>query len=156
MKRLKDIPYVKQLLYFNCGPACLEMALRFHGVNKSQYKIGSEIKKIPFFGYKDEELKDYATSLGLKAELDKNSTIEKIAMNIDENAPTIVLQKVKICPDTPHFRIVIGYDSFTTGHRFIITHDPILGEGLYIPEGLFDYLWNIGGQRRALTIRKKL
>ncbi len=151
MAKTLRIPYVRQRMYY-CGPACLEMALRFYDINKNQSEIANAINTMPYFGYTIDELMEYTNSLGLQAELKERSTIGYLVNNVNHDIPTLVLQWQTIDQNERHYRTVIGYEP-----RKIIFHDPDpeFGDSLYLSNALFEELWTVSKNRISLAIKKR-
>ncbi|MFH1332793.1 MAG: C39 family peptidase [archaeon] len=148
MEKTLKVPYIKQWPYY-CGPACLEMVLRYHGIEKTQDEIGREISPVPYFGYTTSQLKEYAEKQGFQATLTKHSNITELIKNIDAEIPTIILQWLNIEKKQPHFRVAIGHKE-----NKITVRDPELSPEILLPESLLNYFWDINGKKIALAIQK--
>lgn len=148
MAKTLKIPYAKQMSQY-CGPACLEMVLRYYGIDKKQEEIAREISPIPWFGYTVKELIDYMENQGFKVELTEKSNIEELIKNVDKGIPTIIVQRLNAQTKQPHYRIVTGYTD-----KHITLHDPELFDATDIPKSLVNHLWDINGNKAAVTIRR--
>ena len=148
MNKKLDVPYVKQISNYG-GPACLEMVLKYHGLDKTQFEIGSEISPIPYFGYTVGDIANYAKNHGFCVDINEHSSIDRLIRNIDQGLPTIILQKLTIQNNQPHFRVAIGYHN-----RRISIHDPELFDDVSLPETSFNYIWDLNGRNIAITLKK--
>lgn len=131
-----NVPYVHQTENNWCGPASLEMVLRYWGVSVNQENIA------PFVINPDDNLAhsgdmvEYAENLGFSASYG-SMTIEELKENIDNKHPVIVLQWAsRYDKENSHFRVVVDYNE-----QKIITHDPALKPNYPFTYEEFFELW---------------
>ncbi|MHA1148107.1 MAG: C39 family peptidase [Promethearchaeota archaeon] len=145
---ISDVPYYDQLVYYWCGPACLQMVYDYWGENISQLEICDVARTEPNEGTWECDMRrathfsNLSTSVG--NEIDPQNitgyenrsygyiSFEQQFQNasdlrylIDEGYPIIVLQWMTDSKVYGHYRVVIGYKTYENGSidKFI-TYDP--------------------------------
>ena len=69
-----DVPYFRQEKWYNCGPACLRMALSYLGINKSEEEV-ADLCEADLAGVTCDQIADAAERLGLCSEVSLNTLI---------------------------------------------------------------------------------
>lgn len=127
----------------NCGPTTLLMALSFWGVSDSQKTIAEAVKPNPEDkNVSPEELAAYAESLGLRAVVRVNGSVELMKQFIALKYPVIAeTWYVRDAEDQlGHYRLLTGYDD---GAQRFLTYDSLHGPDEPISYAEFDELWRV-------------
>ncbi len=98
----------------NCGPATLAMTLSFFGRTDTQAAIAAAIKP----NYDDrnvrpDELSAYASSVGLRALVRVNGSLDRLKLLLSNDVPVIIETALVKQPQgwMGHYRLLIGYDA---------------------------------------------
>jgi len=105
---IERVPFVKQEPKW-CGPAALEIVLRFHGVDITQRAIAGEIA-LPSGEVLNLDLKLYARRKGLLAESQRGD-LDTLKTWVARDVPVICqLRRGGLGQRRNHFVVVFGYD----------------------------------------------
>lgn len=144
---LQDVGFAYQTRN-NCGPAAIAAALRHYGVQADQATWQGELRP----GGRNMWFPDaqrLLQGLGFQAPVGRNGTVEDIKRQVAQGFPVIVLQFHSVPGQTPHFRVVRGYDD---AQGILIMSDSLSGPNVALTEHDFDVLWNTQG-RQYLIVR---
>jgi outer membrane protein assembly factor BamB len=167
---ISGVPYHWQVLWYYCGPACLEMVFHFYGPDISQSEIADAARTdIAYVGtYTDDmrratQFSNLSTSVG--NEMPESITgytgrelgyaafeygfsgINGLKPLIDSGYPIIVLTAGDSSKTWGHFRVVIGYDDASSR---ITMQDPLYGSNYPLSYATFDDWWQSWGGRWGL------
>ena len=134
MKKL-SVPYVRQNADYLCGPACIEMLVRWRGGEANQNEIAKLVQAAPDHWTDNDLLAAAAQKLGVRASAHDGSSIQEIRDAIYRGAPVVVNYIEQEAGDG-HFAVVIGYD----GDELIL-HDPWHGPDFRIAADDFASRW---------------
>ncbi len=157
-KKILDVPRVKQLPN-HCGPACLEMVLRYFGYDINQKQIAEYWVYEPVIegGISFEEITPYVENYGFVSILDKNMTLEKVINSINEELP--VIARINDNSSTHHVVVIRGYEKNWNQPSILWINDPgELSEKRILYEN-FTRRWNYRGKldlgKWGIVIQKK-
>ncbi|WP_019586571.1 LysM peptidoglycan-binding domain-containing protein [Deinococcus apachensis] len=144
---LQDVGFAYQTRN-NCGPAAIAAALRHYGVQADQTTWQGELRP----GGRNMRFPDaqrLLRDLGFEAPVLTGGTVEDIKRQVAQGFPVVVLQFHSVLGQTPHFRVVRGYDD---AQGILIMSDSLSGPNVALTEHDFDLLWNTQG-RQYLVVR---
>jgi ABC-type bacteriocin/lantibiotic exporter with double-glycine peptidase domain len=138
------IPYCKQEKDYFCGPACLNMILKFYNIDISQRELAKKLKTTQSHGTRNRNIKKIAEKYGFNAKEYKNSSIRQLKELIKKNVP-IIVNYLDLEDHEGHLAIVIGYTKSK-----IILDDPAphYGKNLSINIKEFNDLWKGGFENK--------
>lgn len=141
ISRVKSLPYARQKTGYMCGPASLQMVMKFFGTNKSQKDIlkstGLSERKLKDAGMNNGALIKAGQKAGFYVYVNENSSLAEIKYFIDLGLPPIVNYREPSQNDG-HFAVVAG---FSLADRALILHDPWNGKNFSIAERSFVVRW---------------
>ncbi len=138
----------------NCGPATLAMNLSYYGSPLDQAAVGAALR--PFEDDKNvspEEMAAYARAQGYQAQLRVNGDAATLRALLRNGFPVLVETWLEPEPDDGmgHYRLLTGFDD--AAQRWIaydsydattlISADPALYQGIYLPYAQMDALWSV-------------
>jgi ABC-type bacteriocin/lantibiotic exporter with double-glycine peptidase domain len=129
------VPYTEQEPNF-CGPASMEMVLRYYGKNVDQTTIGSDI--VGSKGVGSEQLSQKAIDMGFSV-VDESCGINNLLGSLDAGDPVIV-RVLNNSGDNGHFMVVVGYDQKT---KKVYLNDPANPDNTEMLFDDFERIWNI-------------
>ena len=143
MKFLKIKPFQERLHKGYCGPAVLNMTLKYYGVNKSEKELAKLAGTTEIGGTDDKTLVKVFKKFGLKSKVKNNSSFADIKKYLDKNIPVIVDWYTRGRKDYSdsvvadgHYSIVVGLDK-----KFIYLQDPEIGRMRKLTKGDFLRVW---------------
>ncbi len=149
--KLLPVPFIEQKPY-ECGPAAVAMALRYHGKEADPDAIARGFQAENVAGTFTVDLLIAANRAGMEAHW-KPGTLEEIKAEIDAGRPVIVFLNLAVNPlPRRHFAVAAGYVK-DGGKDFLVLHsglDPWLME----PEGRFLRQWKRTGYM-MMTMKPK-
>ncbi|MEK7192685.1 MAG: cysteine peptidase family C39 domain-containing protein [Patescibacteria group bacterium] len=116
-----------------CGPAALKIALNFWGIDKTEDELVLLTKTIIGEGTPGEKIVIAVWSLGLNAEMEDDSTFEKIQSWLEKGVPVMVDW---FDEDDGHYAIVVDLDEIN-----IYLQDPELADIRILPREHFFRVW---------------
>ena len=104
LKKIKPLKQKKRM----CGPASLEIVLRYYGKNKNQKELKKLLGSSILMGTTNSKMIEISKKLGFKSQFKFNSSIGKIRKLISKKIPPIVGW---ITPEgTSHYLVIQGRD----------------------------------------------
>ena len=117
---LKEVKPLKQKKRM-CGPASLEIVLRYYGKNKNQNELKKMLGSSILMGTTNSSMIEISKKLGFKVQFKTNSSIEEIRKLISNKIPPIIGW---ITPrGGSHYSVVQGIDK-----KYIFIVDPELNK----------------------------
>ena len=144
MKDLLPVkPFQETLHQSMCGPASLKMVFDYYGYDKSEKDIAEMCGTTDELGTTAEGIQSAAQSIGLKAMIYDNSSLEDVQKWLDKKVPVIVNWFTRGRIDYPeedvpdgHYSVVVGLDD-----EFIYLQDPEIGKLRKIEREDFMKVW---------------
>lgn len=129
---LLPVPIIRQATNFSCGSASLLSVLYYwNATNEGELALHGPLQTHPDFGTHPVTITEHAKSLGLKAELKTNVSIQEIESAINLGEPVIVgfqawgndldKQDYSVVWDSGHYSVIVGYDK-----TMLYFMDPVL------------------------------
>ena len=126
-----------------CGPASLKMVFDYYCYDKSEKDIAEMCGTTDELGTTAEGIQSAAQSIGLKAMIYDNSSLEDVQKWLDKKVPVIVNWFTRGRIDYPeedvpdgHYSVVVGLDD-----EFIYLQDPEIGKMRKIKRYDFMRVW---------------
>jgi predicted double-glycine peptidase len=149
------VPLTRQATDYTCGVGVLQSVLMYYGDEYREDELAKALKSDPNEGTGYHNIAEYSKSLGYKATILKDMTIDQLKKLIDNKKPVMVL--LQAWPDKPvdyskdwddgHYSIAIGYDD-----KKIYFMDPsTLGYYTFIPTEQFLTRWHDTDGTERLT-----
>ncbi len=129
------VPYFSQKKGYTCGPASLEMVLKFFGVSVVQDRL-EKVEKTKKDGTSHGGLIDAARKYGFYCFVDKNSSISMIKHFVGVGLPVIV-NYIEPSDDEGHYSVVVGYNE-----KKVIMNDPWNGKNFEMSWSDFESRWH--------------
>lgn len=151
-EQLIAVPHRVEAFVGACLPACLEMALAFFGIARSQHRIASQIGYIDGAGTPARNITRLSAP-GIQLSYHQNGTIEEIRQALTSGAVPIVFVRTGELPhwneDTPHALVIVGITA-----DILHVNDPVF-EHAPIPISIGDFLlaWYEFDNQWALVVR---
>ena len=143
MELLSVKPFQKTLNQSMCGPASLKIVFDYYGYDKSEKDIAEMCDITNELGTSAGGIQKAAQSIGFKAMIYDNSTLEDIQKWLDKKVPVIVNWFTRGRIDYPeedvpdgHYSVVVGLDD-----EFIYLQDPEIGKLRKIEREDFMKVW---------------
>lgn len=138
---LENVPYVKQERYY-CGPASVEMVLKYHGIQSvDQHIIGQSCDTRANMGTHWDKLAGdinrRGKKLGFAADIHYGD-FELLKQYVSSGYPVIVRQWTDYRKTSRHYRVVTGYDD---NLKVIQYHDSNSGPKQFMLYDDFADLW---------------
>jgi len=130
-----DVPYVEQLPNY-CGPASLEMVLRYYGTKTDQQQIGAGI--VESNGVSASALEQVAIDMGYDA-TEEYCGLNNLLDSLSAGVPVLV-RVINNTGTNGHFMVVTGYD---LTQEILYINDPASPTNEKISFKDFDTIWNI-------------
>jgi ABC-type bacteriocin/lantibiotic exporter with double-glycine peptidase domain len=132
----------------HCGTACLEMVLRYHGVEVDFEQLRNEVHVPALGGTIPDLIADYAVNKGLQACVTRGD-LTNLRDWLDERAPPIVLfGPFQTGQTNGHFVVVTGITDDTSGIRLHSGNKP----DTWLDAGEFMKRWD-AGRNTVILIR---
>ncbi len=136
-----NVPYCRQTGHSDCGPACLAMVARYHGIDTSISAVADLCGLEPDYGLPTRDLVFAALVLGLAArETNLGSPITDLERALSDGAPVIVAVNVgwlyNAPVETTHYVVVTA-----VGEETMVIHDPDVGPEIRVPRSRFLAAW---------------
>ena len=114
-----DVPHLRQAKAFTCGPACVNMLLRYHGIVETELAIAEALGTTPREGTNPRTLASYLRAQGFVAHSKSRRNLADIKADINKGRPVIVAYQAHgprgtdyaTCWDQGHYGIVVDVDS---------------------------------------------
>ena len=129
------IPFFHQKTEFTCGPASLEMVMRFLGKRVSEEKIRREAGTAREHGTSHQGMIEAATKEGFYCYINEASSLHEAKHFLELHIPVIV-DYTEPSDDEGHYAVVTGFSD-----NAIILNDPWNGRNFSISEKEFLRRW---------------
>jgi predicted double-glycine peptidase len=149
MKRFRLLKQTRQTTEYSCGASALQSVLSYWGKDVDEEDLMKLLGTNPEVGTYPEDLVRVARSLGFKAEVRENISVDDLESSTKEGIPVIVLgQAWRSQKDSGNY----AADDWADGHYFVAlavdkdyvyVEDPFLrmGKG-FMPRNAFEELWH--------------
>ena len=135
-------PFFRQKKEYTCGPASLEMVMRFFGKNFTEENL-AKLAHTKKDGTLHAGIIQAARKAGFYCYVHRNSSINHIQHFIDKGDPVIVNY---IDPNSGegHYGVIIGYSS-----KNLVMNDSSNGQEFSIHKSKFEDLWHGGNNKKT-------
>lgn len=116
---LIQLPEIYKQTPMFCGPTCLRMIFKFHGIEKTEEELAELTKASRTDGTSPDEIVRVAREFGFQAEYKTRSSIEELRLLIEQGVPPIVDW---FSEENGHYSIVIGIDD-----EYVTMAEPLTG-----------------------------
>lgn len=143
MKILNINPFQETLYSGMCGPASLKIVLSYFGIDKSEEELSSLCNTDKELGITDLDIKRVSEKLGLKVQIQNNSTINDIENWLDKDIPVIVDWFTRGRSEYTDSEVADGHYSVVSGldKKHIYLQDPEIGKIRKIKRDDFLSVW---------------
>ncbi len=129
------VPYNHQKTDYTCGPASIEMVLKFFGFKESEIRLAHEAHTKKKTGTGHEQMINLVRKHGFYCYIQKDSNIHTIKHFITRGFPAIINFKNPTDNDG-HYAVVVGYSKGK-----IILNDPWNGKHFNIDDKILNTHW---------------
>jgi len=136
-------PFQETLHADMCGPASLKIVLDYYGIDKSEQELAKLTGLAPGLGVDDKGIANATESLGLKVQIENESTFNDIEKWLQKGVPVIVDWFTRGRSDYEdsevadgHYSVVVGLDD-----EYIYLQDPEIGNKRKIEREDFMKVW---------------
>src|SRR3989344_690633 len=140
---LKVKPFQETLHADMCGPASLKIVLDYYGIDKSEQELAKLTGLAQGLGVDDKGIANATESLGLKVQIENESTFNDIEKWLQKGVPVIVDWFTRGRSDYEdsevadgHYSVVVGLDD-----EYIYLQDPEIGNKRKIEREDFMKVW---------------
>lgn len=153
MKKIKPLPFFEQKNEYTCGPASLEMVLKFFGVIFSQKKLAQALHTRKDIGTKHSSIIQFARKHGFFVYVNNHSTLDEVKHFLHKQLCPIIHFTEPFYKEG-HYAVVISIDK-----KQVHLNDPWYGADYKIPLKKFTTLWHASQEgeyfRRWLLVLSK-
>lgn len=137
MKKIK-VPHNKQDIPYSCGPACLDMMLKYCGKKISEKELTFLCRTNNKTGTSHKNLILAAKKVGFKCYPKSNGTLRDITHRINNCQPTMV-NYFDASSKEGHYAVICGYNK---RKATIIMNDPWYGKDFEMKWSNFKKIWH--------------
>lgn len=136
-------PFQETLHADMCGPASLKIVLDYYGIDKSEQELAKLTRLVPGLGVDDKRIARAAKSLGLKVQIENESTFNDIERWLQKGVPVIVDWFTRGRSDYEDSEVADGHYSVVAGldDEYIYLQDPEIGNIRKIEREDFMKVW---------------
>jgi ABC-type bacteriocin/lantibiotic exporter with double-glycine peptidase domain len=120
MKSLK-VPYFKQETHYTCGPATMQMILKYYGIERTEADLASELATNSDIGTLHEHMIEGVLRHGLHCYVNDQATVQELRYLLDFKVP-VIIRFIEPKGNEDHYGVVVGVNRF-----FVTIHDPWSG-----------------------------
>jgi predicted double-glycine peptidase len=129
------IPFFKQDVNYSCGPAVIQMVLKFYGKFFSEEELMKRLKTNKNIGTRHEDMIDVTTKEGFYVYSNNGSSFQEIDLFLKEKKP-IVVNFIEPNDNEGHYSVVVGLND-----EDIILNDPWNGPNFKMKKTDFEKRW---------------
>lgn len=130
-----NIPFYKQINDYSCGPASLQMVLKYFGNYIPQDVLAMQLKTQKDDGTDHSDLIRVALENGLYCYVNRNSTLHEIIYFLSRDLP-VIINFMEPSGNDAHYAVVIGFNK-----NNLILNDPWNGRQFQIDSDWFVEHW---------------
>ncbi len=134
-----DVPFFKQDTLYTCGPAVVQMILRYYGIVASEHTLREKMKTNSDVGTMHKYMIDEIRAAGLYCYVNNHSSVQEIAFFLKIGLPVIVHYMEPSENSQDHYAVVVGIED-----HHIILNDPWHGKDFSLTLTDFEHRWHDG------------